>query len=216
MTWQRGFFAHAKPAVLISMTNFRFPSPNGHVTTWMTGRGTVSAGDLDQKTEAVPGAPVPQVSWVGLYAGANGGYGLSARQPDMGIVDLSTNSIDRLDAAQSGGGFGGIQAGYSWQGLLDPGLVLGIEGDLEYAGIGGTLKGAPAAPFEAQATLNFWDAERPCGLRLGSHAFLRDGGLEDASVHKLLMRVRHLLQPQSALLDQPIRSRVVENMAASV
>ena len=39
---------------------------------------------------------------------------------------------------------------------------------------------------------------------------------EDASVHKLLMQVRHLLQPQSALLDQPIRSRVVEIMAASV
>ncbi len=39
---------------------------------------------------------------------------------------------------------------------------------------------------------------------------------EDALVHKLLMQVRHLLQPQSALLDQPIRSRVVEIMAASV
>ena len=115
---------------------------------------TVSAGDLDQKVEAVPPSPSPQVSWAGLYAGVNGGYGLSARQPTMNIVDLGTNSMDRLDAAQSGGGFGGVQAGHNWQGLLNPGLVLGIEADLAYAGIGGTLKGAPAAPFEAKTTLN--------------------------------------------------------------
>lgn len=115
---------------------------------------TVSAGDVSQKTEAVPDAPAPQVSWAGLYAGVNGGYGLSARQPNVSIVDLGTNNIDRLDAAQSGGSFGGVHAGYNWQGLLYQGLVLGIEGDLEYAGMAGTLKGAPAAPFEAQTTLN--------------------------------------------------------------
>jgi outer membrane immunogenic protein len=115
---------------------------------------TVSAGDLDQKTEAAPGSPAPQVSWTGFYVGANGGYGLSARHPDMRIVDEATNSTDRLDAAQTGGGFGGVQVGHNWQGFLDPGLVLGIEADLEYAGIGGTLKPSPGAPFEARTNLN--------------------------------------------------------------
>ena len=78
---------------------------------------TVNAGDLDPKAEAAPGAPAPQVSWTGFYIGANGGYGLSARHPDMRIVVVATNSIDRLNAAQTGGGFGGVQVGHNWQGV---------------------------------------------------------------------------------------------------
>ena len=59
---------------------------------------------------------------------------------------------------------------------------------------------------------------RPADLeqRMKYRSALTKLAAEDASVHKLLMQVRHLLQPQSALLDQPIRSRVVETMAASV
>ena len=115
---------------------------------------TVNAAELDQKAETFPSSPAPQVSWASFYVGANGGYGWNARDPDMQVIDLTSNGTDRLDGAYAGGGFGGVQAGYNWQGLLDPGFVLGVEADLEYAGIAGNLKALPAASFEAHTSLN--------------------------------------------------------------
>ena len=38
--------------------------------------------------------------------------------------------------------------------FLDPDLVIGIEADLDYAGIAGTLKSSPAEPFEARTNLH--------------------------------------------------------------
>ena len=151
---------------------------------------TVSACDLAQKAEAVLSSPAPQVSWAGFYIGANGAYGWSARHPDTHIVDLGSSGTDRLDAAQSSGGFGGVKADYNWPGILDPGLVLGIEADLACAGIASTFKASPAVPLEAHRTLNSFETPKgrldyawDQGLfyAKGGVAF---GGVEESVLHK--------------------------------
>ncbi len=85
----------------------------------------------------------------------------------------------------------------------------------------GAIQGILASPWavaESDFVYPQTRGHRPADLeqRMKYRSALTKLAAEDASVHKLLMQVRHLLQPQSALLDQPIRSRVVEIMAASV
>ena len=63
-------------------------------------------------------------------------------------------TAERLGASSVHGAFGGVQAGYNWQGFLDPGLVFGIEGDLDYERICGTLTASAPAAMEARTGLN--------------------------------------------------------------
>jgi outer membrane immunogenic protein len=66
-------------------------------------------------------------TWTGFYAGVNGGYGWNLR---------SSSDFQNSPA----GGFGGGQAGYNWQSALgfSSHLVLGVETDIQGAGIGET------------------------------------------------------------------------------
>jgi outer membrane immunogenic protein len=71
------------------------------------------------------------VSWSGFYAGVNGGGGWAN---DKQLVDPASN-LSPFYGVSPSGGFGGGQIGYSWQGILHPHLVLGIEADLQGSGI---------------------------------------------------------------------------------
>lgn len=92
--------------------------------------GPALAADLPRYDE--PAAPAqayvaPGFNWTGFYAGANIGYGWG---------DYDTSAVRLNDA---GGITGGIQAGYNLQ--YDP-IVVGIEGELGYAGIEDKFAGA--------------------------------------------------------------------------
>ena len=73
---------------------------------------------------------VPAPLWTGFYIGANLGYAGSenndqlANYPAYGFGGLAPD-----------GAFGGGQIGYNWQGIWHPHLVLGIEADIEGAGV---------------------------------------------------------------------------------
>ncbi len=112
----------------------------------------VRAGDAGQ-TEVAPPASPPQISWSGFYVGVDGGFGSSVRAPAL-QGDWPGVATERLAASSMSGGLGGMQAGYNWQGLLAEGLVLGIEGDLDYDKMGATLAGVGPGAIEARTSLN--------------------------------------------------------------
>src|SRR5262249_27240922 len=103
--------------------------------------GTTYAADMAvRKAPALP-PPPPAFSWNGFYVGIAGGAG-------WGTVESTINSIaipvgpgifpvnDPLAQNQMNGWLFGVQAGYNWQ--ATPWLVLGIEGDWDWADIKGT------------------------------------------------------------------------------
>jgi outer membrane immunogenic protein len=93
---------------------------------------SANAADMYVAGPAGPGGykDAPYVaSWAGFYVGVNGGYGWSANGVSNGFVDDSPNGADPA------GGFGGGQIGYNWQGVWHPRLVLGVEADVQGAGI---------------------------------------------------------------------------------
>ena len=119
---------------------------------------TANAGDTGQTA----GASSPEPSWAGFYVGVNGGYGASA--PALQAVDLPSMATERLSVSSIRGAFGGAQAGYNWQGFLDPGLVFGVEGDLDYERICGALTASAPTAIEARTCLNSFGTLR---ARLG-------------------------------------------------
>ena len=92
----------------------------------VVGSGPVRAADF-----AVPPATVVARDWAGFYAGVNGGYGWGRSQ----WSDPAFGTGSRFDT--SGGLFGG-QFGYNWR---TGALVLGLETDLDWTNIGGSLAG---------------------------------------------------------------------------
>jgi outer membrane immunogenic protein len=121
--------------------------------------GTAVAEDSGQPPESSLNSQPPEISWAGYYVGVNGGYGWSARHPEIQILDTVSSAESSPSAASIGGGFGGLQVGHSWQEIFVPHLVLGIEADFEYAGIGGNLTAsALAAPLQAQMNLDSFGA----------------------------------------------------------
>ena len=113
---------------------------------------SVTAEEASQAEVTPPGSP-SQMNWAGFYVGVNGGYGASVRVPAL-QADWPGVAIEVLAASSISGGLGGVQAGYNWQGLLDTGLVFGIEGDLDYEKMEGTLTAVGAGPIAARASLN--------------------------------------------------------------
>jgi outer membrane immunogenic protein len=105
------------------------------------------AADLPARTTySPPPAAVPVYNWTGIYLGINGGYGWGRQDP----LSLITSQYDKVNTDIGGGMAGGtfgaqIQAGH---------VVLGVEGDYDWANIKGTttvvptILGAPA-PFTA-------------------------------------------------------------------
>ena len=105
---------------------------------------TANAGDIYRAPDGASykDAPVYAPLWNGFYAGANGGYGWEDNQQTLTVNNYTADGVflltDKFDAPQAEGGFGGGQIGYNWQGIWNPNLVLGVEADIQGAGIGGT------------------------------------------------------------------------------
>jgi outer membrane immunogenic protein len=88
------------------------------------------AADLPPAAEPMAPAYIAPVAfdWTGFYVGANAGYGFSGDFDENAGLDLN-----------SGDGFiGGVQAGYNYQ--FNP-LVVGIEGEIDYANISDRFEG---------------------------------------------------------------------------
>src|SRR5262249_42713915 len=88
------------------------------------------------KTDVPVKAPpiVPIYDWTGFYAGINGGYSFGRSETDFNLPRLpGVTGRWNINGALAGG-----QAGYNWQ--VNPKLVAGVEGDLQWARQGGTLE----------------------------------------------------------------------------
>lgn len=81
--------------------------------------------------------------WTGPYVGLQAGYGwgendVKATQLDTSEIDVGRQAVgvfpERDGSIDMDGFIGGLHAGYNWQ--MDS-LVLGVEGDIEYADLDG-------------------------------------------------------------------------------
>jgi outer membrane immunogenic protein len=105
------------------------------------------AADLPTRPAyAPPPVVVPAFNWTGIYVGINGGYGWGRQDPLSLITDQFDNFDFDINGWMVGGTFGAqIQSGQ---------VVLGVEGDIDWANIKGsstvvpTILGVPA-PFTA-------------------------------------------------------------------
>jgi outer membrane immunogenic protein len=104
----------------------------------------VSANAADVPMKAAPAPVVAQLyNWTGLYVGVNGGWGWGQQDP---LAPFS-NRFDRTSFNTSGGMVGGTFGAQIQQGYV----VLGIEGDLDWANVKGngistpTILGVPQA-----------------------------------------------------------------------
>jgi outer membrane immunogenic protein len=111
------------------------------------GASTAGAGAADLQIRGAPAfmAP-PAFSWTGFYVGGNLGAGIGTTETSVNVgpalTALSGMSIAAtapLVSETFNGFVGGIQGGYNWQAGV---FVLGVEGELDAAGLQGT---APCA-----------------------------------------------------------------------
>jgi outer membrane immunogenic protein len=114
-----------------------------------------SAADLPAKT---PMYPAPAYNWTGFYLGGNAGYAWGKVDNNVSLLDAlgGVTGVDNFTTSSKlGGWLGGIQAGYNWQ---TGSMVLGVEADIDFAGIKSdpfvapmTNLGAPIAGSSYQA-----------------------------------------------------------------
>ena len=99
---------------------------------------SICAFAADLPVQSYKSAPVAaQVyNWTGLYVGVNGGYGWGTQDP----LTLVSGRFDRASFDISGGMFGGTMGAQIQQGYV----VLGLEGDLDWANIKGNGISNPA------------------------------------------------------------------------
>ncbi len=134
--------------------------------------------------------------WTGWYIGVNGGYGWSDHS-DL-LADPSIISIIPYRGLSPSGGFGGGQIGYNWQGVWYPHIVLGIEADIQGAGIEDNDKvSSPGFPFTSffESRLDFFGTVRGrLGYAFGSSLLYATAGFAYGVVHNEIDGTRNLGQ----------------------
>lgn len=130
----------------------------------------VGAADLPRRYAPNYATPMmPIFTWTGFYAGLNGGAGFGSFY----------GSGNARAGDPSGGSVGGT-VGYNYQ--LPNNIVLGLEGDADYAGIGSTQ--TRAGPLTTKSTLGFQTTVRGrVGYALNRMLFFATGGYAGGSVH---------------------------------
>ncbi|HEY5380434.1 MAG TPA: outer membrane protein [Pseudolabrys sp.] len=131
--------------------------------------GTASAADMPTKA---PMMMAPVYNWTGFYVGINGGAGWGrTNQTNAGGVTSGSYN-------QSGGIVGGT-LGYNWQ---VNNIVVGIEGDMDWANINGTSTAATCAG-SCWTNLKWLATVRPrLGLAWGMWMPFVTGGVAFGSV----------------------------------
>lgn len=96
---------------------------------------------------------IASFSWTGAYVGLNGGYNWGSAAGSYRIssptLEMLPPLIPTIDAAGSHrvnlqGGLFGFEFGYNWQ--LANSFVLGVEGDLDWNGLSGSINNAGIVP----------------------------------------------------------------------
>jgi outer membrane immunogenic protein len=116
------------------------------------------------------------VNWSGLYVGVNGGDGWSGKGNQL------ADAVFGFGGVSPQGGFGGGQAGYNWQ--ANSNLILGIEADIQGAGITGTGSFADfggTAHVKSQVDM-FGTVRGRAGLAAGQALIYFTGGLAYGNV----------------------------------
>jgi outer membrane immunogenic protein len=103
---------------------------------------------------------IPAFSWTGVYFGAQGGYA------------WGDASFDDVASWQHEGGFGGGYAGFNWQ--LNS-FVLGVEGDVNAAGIDGSTTNTAGNIFRSDIDA-FASVRGRLGLAADRWLFFVTGG----------------------------------------
>lgn len=112
-----------------------------------------SAADLNRPIYKAPPPPPPAFSWTGLYVGVQGGAGWATIESSISIPGLG--EFPWSSHTLNGWLFGG-QIGYNWQ--VYPWLVLGIEGDGNWADIEGTAPCGIGNTFSCNTKIK-WTAD---------------------------------------------------------
>jgi outer membrane immunogenic protein len=112
----------------------------GYLLLLLVGASSADAADLPIIKGAMF-APPPPLFWTGFYLGGNVGAGFGTTETSVGVgpalTALSGTPITAtapLVSETFNGFISGIQAGYNWQAGV---FVLGVEGDLDAAGLQG-------------------------------------------------------------------------------
>jgi outer membrane immunogenic protein len=104
---------------------------SGSVAFVLLATAAVSANAADLPIKAAPAPVMAQVyNWTGFYIGVNGGYGWGTQDP----LTPFSNRFDRTSFNTNGGMIGGTIGAQIQQGYV----LLGIEGDLDWANIKGS------------------------------------------------------------------------------
>ena len=134
-----------------------FCKPVGSAVFMLLATAAVSANAADLPVKAAPPPMVAQVyNWTGLYVGVNGGWGWGQQDPLTPLSNRFDRSSFDINGGMVGGTFGAqIQQGY---------IVLGFEGDLDWANITGNGISTPTIAGIAQPfTLNIASNIRAVG-----------------------------------------------------
>ncbi len=153
------------------------------------GVSAASAADLPMRA-APPAAPfiaaVPVFTWTGFYVGGQVGYAWGEDDTRLFVggtpVDLGALGVS-LDS-DSDGFVGGVHAGYNYQ---IGSFVLGVEGDLEAAGIDGdvtvTSPAFPGASATVSNEINFQGSLRArVGVAFDRALIYATGGVAFANI----------------------------------
>jgi outer membrane immunogenic protein len=144
-----------------------------------------SAADLPSRYAPAPVvAAVPVFTWTGFYVGAQAGYAWGEDETSLFFggapVDLGGLSTD----FDSDGFVGGVHAGFNYQ---MGSFVIGVEGDLEAAGIDGDLTVTspffPGASASVESEINFQGSLRArAGVAFDRALIYVTGGLAFANI----------------------------------
>jgi outer membrane immunogenic protein len=140
------------------------------------------AADLPTQTYKSPPVVAQVYNWTGIYVGVNGGYGWGSQDP----LVLFSNAFDRTSFDISGGMFGGTVGAQIQQGYV----VIGLEGDLDWANIKGSGVSRPSilgiVPPGGGITLNvatntsaMMTARLRAGAAMDNWLFYVTGGLAE-------------------------------------
>ncbi len=132
---------------------------------------TAAVNAADMHADGYKGGPsYATVNWSGLYIGVNGGYGFAS-----GNQFSYSNAFDGISP---NGGFGGGQIGYNVQGVINPHVVLGVEADIQGAGISDSKLAPRIHNYTFSSNLDYVGTVRArAGFAEGSWLVYATGGL---------------------------------------